>query len=128
MPATPKRQRTFADVLSAYPPTVQSLARQTRELVRELLPDAEQRVDANKPFASYGFGPGYKGIVCVISVSKTGVKLVLAEGATLPDPSGLLEGAGKVHRHIAFKTAQDLQQPGVKALVAAAYRTWRERR
>lgn len=122
------KSRGFEQLLTLYPPKVQDLARQTRELILELVPKAEQAVDAKRPFISYGFGPGYKGIVCVISLSKAGVKLVLAHAAALPDPTGLLEGAGNVHRHIAVKTPDDLRQPGVRPLVAATYQAWRDRR
>jgi hypothetical protein len=121
------RSRTFDQLLSAYPSGVQTLARQTRAFVLRLLPDAEQTVDASGPYVCYGYGPGYKGIVCTISVNKTGAKLALAQGATLPDPTGLLEGAGKVHRHVVIATAGDLQQPGLEPLVRAAYRAWQKR-
>lgn len=114
--------------MTLYPPKVQDLARRTRELILELVPKAEQTVDAKRPFMSYGFGPGYKGIVCVISLSKSGVKLALAHAAALPDPTGLREGAGKVHRHIVVRTPDDLRRPGVKPLVAATYKAWRDRR
>jgi hypothetical protein len=120
--------RTFEQLLAAYPPGVQTLARQTRALVLQLLPDVEQTVDAKGPYVCYGRGPGYKGIVCTISVNKTGVKLALAHGATLPDPTGLLEGAGKVHRHVVVTTADDLRQPGLEPLVRATDRAWQKRR
>lgn len=121
------RGRTFDGLLAAYPPDVRATARATRAFVLGVLPDAMQQVDAKGPYICYGYGPGYKGIVCTISVSKTGVKLALAGGATLPDPDGLLEGAGKVHRHIAIHEARDLTHPGVKRLLVAAHEGWRRR-
>jgi hypothetical protein len=45
-------------------------------------------------------GSGYKGLVFVISPFKTHVNLGIVHGATLADPAGLLEGTGKVHRHV----------------------------
>jgi hypothetical protein len=67
-------------------------------------------------------------MVCTLILSQKGVKLGLARGAELDDPHGLLEGAGKVHKHIAFKTPADLSQPGVSALIKATYRAWQARR
>jgi hypothetical protein len=69
---------------------------------------------------AYTYGPGYRGVVCTLILSKTGVKLGIAGGASLADPHKLLRGAGKVHRHVPLKAIEDLRQPGVKELVAAA--------
>jgi len=51
----------------------------------------------------YGYGPGYKGPVCTLILSKTGVKLGLPYAAALSDPDGLLEGTGKVHRFVQLR-------------------------
>jgi len=37
--------RTFAELVSSYPPEVQALARGARALIVELLPKAEESVD-----------------------------------------------------------------------------------
>jgi hypothetical protein len=58
--------------------------------------------------------------VCTLILSKTGIKLGLVGGATLPDPHRLLSGSGKVHRQMQLSTPADLRQAGVKALVLAA--------
>ena len=120
--------RTFEVLVKTYPPAVQDLARQARGFVLGLMGDETQEsIDASGPYAFYSYAPGYKGLVCTIIVSKTGVKLGLAHGAALDDPNGLLEGAGKVHKHIAFETPADLRKPGVRALVKAAMKAWHNR-
>ena len=48
------------------------------------------------------------------------VRLGLYRGAELPDPSGLLEGHGKVHRHVKLRTSEDLDRPALRDLMAAA--------
>jgi hypothetical protein len=55
------------------------------------------------------------------------VKLGLAYGADLPDPKGLLAGAGKVHRHIAFKSVAEMKRAGVKPLLKATFAAWKVR-
>jgi hypothetical protein len=45
------------------------------------------------------------------------VKLGLIGGASLPDPSGLLEGTGKVHRYVVVTSRADLRRPEIKALL-----------
>ena len=119
--------RTFDDLLSPYSDDVRRLADSTRRLLRELLPSVEETIDSSGPYAFYGYGPGYKGMICSIIVSKGGVKLGLVGGIDLDDPHKLLEGAGKRHRHIAIEEPGDLRKPGVRELVRANAAAWRER-
>ncbi len=112
--------RTFEQVLVPFPPDVQLLATQTRSSLRDLLPDVIETVDGSGPYIGFGYTTGYKGQVCTIIISKGGVKLGLAGGATLADPDGLLEGSGKVHRYVQLKSVDDLRRPAVTALVRAA--------
>jgi hypothetical protein len=118
--------RAFDDLIGAYPPGVQTLALQARTLLFELLPGAEESVDSSGPYVSYGYGPGYKGVVCYMTISRTGVKLGIAGGAALDDPHGLLEGSGKVHRHVALRAPADLRRRGLKPLVRAGLSAWRK--
>ena len=103
------------------------LAQSTRRLIRELVPAVEETIDSSGPYAFYGHGPGYKGMICSIILSKGGVKLGLVDAAGLDDPHQLLEGAGKRHRHIVIEAPADLQKPGVRELVRANAAAWRER-
>jgi hypothetical protein len=43
-------------------------------------------------------------------------------GAALPDPAGLLEGAGKYMRHVKVKPGGAVDTLSLEALIAAAYR------
>jgi hypothetical protein len=119
--------RTLDTLAAGYPPEIRSLALQAREFILDHVPGAEENVDARGPYVSYGYGPGYRGIVCYLTLSKKGVKLGLAEGAALPDPRGLLEGEGKAHRHVPLATPSDLRKPGLKPLVRACVAAWRKR-
>ena len=42
-------------------------------------------------------------------------------GASLPDPSDLLEGEGKRMRHVKLRPGRELDEPALGALVIAAY-------
>ena len=42
-------------------------------------------------------------------------------GATLADPAGLLEGAGKRMRHVKLRPGADLNDKALNDLIAAAY-------
>jgi hypothetical protein len=117
----------FEEKVARYSAEVRSLARETRALVLELLPAAEETVDPSSSVVGYGYGPGYKGLICSLILSREGVKMGLTQGAGLPDPKGLLQGVGKVHRYIPIETPSDLRKPGLRQLVGAAAAAWRER-
>jgi hypothetical protein len=48
-------------------------------------------------------------------------------GATLPDPSHLLEGAGKRMRHVKLRWGSAVDEAALTHLIAAAYRDVRQR-
>lgn len=114
-------------LLANYPPDVQALTARARAFVRKSLPAAEESVDESARLIGYACGPGYKGMICTLILSRTGIKLGLFRGAELPDPEGLLQGSGKVHRHVQLRTASDLRQPGLRRLLKEA-RAAQERR
>jgi hypothetical protein len=114
-------------LLRPYPEDVQILARQARKTLREWLPNATEGVDTTARMFAYSYGPGYKGMVCTLLLSKSGIKLGLVGGAALADPHGLLAGTGKVHRHVQLRAVRDLQQAGLKQLVLGASAACRKR-
>ncbi|MEH0167019.1 DUF1801 domain-containing protein [Paucibacter sp. JuS9] len=50
------------------------------------------------------------------------VNIGFFHGAALPDPEGLLQGAGKEMRHVKLKPGEPVNRAAVQALVQAAYR------
>src|SRR5262245_3804412 len=46
----------------------------------------------------FGTDAGYKGLYFTVAAHRAHVTLGIARGASLPDPAGLMEGTGKVHR------------------------------
>ena len=118
--------RTLKEMLAPYPREVQSLARATRALMMDVLPKVTETVDSSGPYITYGYAPGYKGVVSYITVSQTGVKLGVARGTSLPDPKRLLKGSGKANRHVVIKTADDLKMPGLRQLIRAALAAWKK--
>ena len=113
-------------LLALYPPQVRSLARQLRKLILETVPGLIEMVDTSAKLVGYGFGRRYRDLICTIILGKGGVSLGIARGADLPDPRQLLEGRGRVHRHIKFKAPADLRRPGIKPLLKAALAAWKQ--
>jgi hypothetical protein len=107
--------------LAAYPMEVQELAFAARTFLTEALPGTAETLDESAKLIGYSYGSGYKGLVCTMILSRTGVKLGIVRGSELPDPKRLLQGSGKVHRHIQLRNAADLKRPGLKPLLKAAF-------
>ena len=118
---------TYEKLLERYPEQVRVLGSAARAFIRRTLPKTEESLDESAGVAGYGPGPGYSGLICTPLLSKSGVKLGLAHGATLADPDALLEGSGKVHRYLQLRAVADLKRPGVARLLKAALEAWKFR-
>ena len=64
----------------------------------------------------------HDGLICTGEVYKDKVKMTLAKGALLPNPSGLFNSSldGKTRRAIDFHEGDDVDGEALKALVQAA--------
>src|SRR6185436_6049549 len=110
--------------LRPYDRAIQKLALDLRALVlEEMAPCHENIYDAYSAVA-IGYGPTDRlsdGIFHIAVYAK-GVNLGFNHGATLADPAGILEGAGKQIRHIKIRSPADLERPEVRAYVRRARR------
>jgi hypothetical protein len=105
------------ELLNLYTTDVQEVARGARKLILAAVPEADEMVDLPARVIGYGYGQNYKDLICTIILSKGGVKLGIVGGAALPDPNGLMEGAGKKHRYVVLNEPADLKKPGLKELI-----------
>jgi hypothetical protein len=112
--------KAVAEFLAGFTPEVRKLALQTRAFVLKMIPNSIEQVDAKSRIIGYGFGPKYADTVCIIMPTKAGVNLGIAYAMELPDPQKILEGTGKLHRHVRLKESTDLDTPALKALLLAA--------
>ena len=98
------------------------LALALRGIVLEAAPDAIEQLFRNHPSALwYGRGPKMADMVLYIAMASAHVNLGFCRGAAMADPDGVMEGAGKVMRHIKFRSEQDLQRPFLRRYVRAAF-------
>jgi len=108
--------------LKPYDREVQKLALDLRALVlEEMAPCHENIYDAYSAVA-IGYGPTDRvsdGIFHIAVYTK-GVNLGFNQGATLADPSGILEGTGKQIRHIKIRSQSDLERPELRGYVRRA--------
>src|ERR1700735_4123811 len=120
--------KAIADLLEPYSPEVQKLALATRAFVLKVIPKAGEQVDSKSTVIGYGFGPGYKDMICSLMPAKGWVTLGIGWGTELPDPEKLLEGAGKVHRHVKVKSESDLKVPALAVLLKDGVAHWESKR
>ena len=108
--------------LKPYDRAIQKLALSLRSLVlEEMAPCFENIYDAYSAVAiGYGSSDRLQDGVLHIAVYTNHVNLGFNEGATLDDPLGILEGAGKRIRHITVKTPADIARPEIRSYVRRA--------
>ncbi|MBS1913105.1 MAG: DUF1801 domain-containing protein [Bacteroidetes bacterium] len=105
---------SFGDLAALMAPPVQPIAWRLREIVFEVLPNAEEAVWASGwKVAMYRDG----GDICGIGPGKDYVNFYLRQGAHLPDPDGLLEGTGKGMRHVKVRSLDTIPVTGIKRLI-----------
>ncbi|HZM79055.1 MAG TPA: DUF1801 domain-containing protein [Candidatus Limnocylindrales bacterium] len=104
--------------LSSREPAIAELTRHLSEVILALLPEATITMDDEN--LGFGRGTGYKGLIFTVAPHTTHVTLGVAGGASLPDPDGLLEGSGKVHRHVKLRGLADVDRPELRALMESA--------
>jgi hypothetical protein len=116
-------QATWFKVLEGCSPEVRQLALDAQALIRGAIPDATEEVDPAAKLLGFTFQPGtYKGLIVAVAVHTKHVNIMFSKGAELAesDDSGLLEGTGKLARHIKITAAEQLGDPRVRALISVA--------
>ena len=95
-----------------------------RTLIREADPEVVEEVKWRKPSNGMLGVPVWEhdGMICTGETYKSAVKLTFANGAALPDPSGLFNSSleGSTRRAIDIREADEIDEKAFKALVRAA--------
>jgi Domain of unknown function (DU1801) len=119
---------TITDILSGYDEKIITLASSLRDLVLDRLKGATELPDSSAHLIGYGYGTGYKDLVCTILLSKNGIKLGFYKGTELNDPYQLLTGSGKMHKYVEIKSQEDIRNPHLKILLADALAAYQKRK
>jgi hypothetical protein len=111
----------FDEILTGSSPHVRALATRTRALIREVMPDVVEVPWTRQRVVGYGVGPKKMSEhFCHITFHKNHVNLGFNYGSELPDPEGLLQGTGKLLRHVRITTPEDLSNPALRQLLEVA--------
>lgn len=108
--------------IAKFGPEHQIIIRGSRQILRRRFPTANELVYDNYNFFVIGYCSTERPSDCIVSIAAAanGVGLSFYYGASVPDPHKLLLGSGKQNRFIRLESAQVLERPEVKALIAAA--------
>jgi hypothetical protein len=105
--------------LAPYPKDVQRAMTEGRVALAALVgPASELIYDATSAVCDgFSYTGGVRGIFVNLAAFKDHVTLVFGYGANLDDPDSRLSGGGKQVRHVRLRSAADLADPAIVALV-----------
>jgi hypothetical protein len=102
--------------LDAQPPALGAIARAWFEVMRACGPDVTELLHDGHPTACVADAAfGY------VNVFTSHVNIGFFHGASLQDPSRLLEGTGRFMRHVKARPGSLPDEAGLKALIQAAH-------
>ncbi|MFA6060009.1 MAG: DUF1801 domain-containing protein [Taibaiella sp.] len=122
-----KASKDILQFLAGYKEEVLNHALILRDIVLKNLPGITEQLDMPAKMIAYAYGQKYADLICVIIPSKDGLKLGFNKGSTLPDPSGILKGSGKISRYVTIKTEADIHNPAIEDLLLVALNAYKER-
>lgn len=111
----------FELAINSFSDDIKHIARETRRLIYKICPDVVEVVWVRQK--NTGFGTGVKKKTehfCWIMPASKHVNLGFNYGAELPDPKKLLEGTGKLFRHIKIKSEAQLKDKNLIDLLTFA--------
>lgn len=109
------------EILANFDPAVQAIARAARDLVFDVLPQTVEVPWLKQKIIGYGTGPKKQTEhFAYIAPFKNRVNFGFMYGAELPDPTNLLEGTGKLLRHVKLNSVDDVQNPNLRAILEFA--------
>jgi hypothetical protein len=121
-PSAHSAEQQLASFIAKFTPEVASLAQSVLAKMRERYPTAVEMVYDNYNALAVGFGPTERPFQAIFSIAvfPKWVSLFFLQAKGLPDPDGLLQGKGKVARHIRLPSTAKFDELPVKVLMQAA--------
>ncbi len=115
---TSRRSLSPEALLEPLPPATRRLANRVRAVVRRAVPTLTE--PALPGWRAIGFRDAQAGHVCALFPFGPEVRLYVEHGARLDDPDGLLQGAMKRGRYVAFRTERDVRARALTRLLRRA--------
>lgn len=99
-----------------------AIAQQWFERMRQAGPEVREVLHDGCPTACVD-----EAAFAYVNVYKAHVNVGFFRGAELADPAGLLEGAGKMMRHVKLRPSEAVDENALVAMIETAYSRLRER-
>ncbi len=112
---------TFYQLLDTMTPEMREIAIALKAMILAVDSNAVEVVRMGDRAATYGVGPKKmtEGYTYILPHAKW-VNLGFFQGAFLPDPTGLLEGAGAKMRHVKIRNLETCRNPAIREMLATA--------
>ena len=119
--ATDATQGTFDDLLALASPRLRPVCASLRQRIASLHKGFVEVVWPRHKIASFGTGPRkMTEHYAYIAVHGSHVNLGFYHGVSLPDPTGILQGAGEQLRHVKIQDVSSIKSAAISALLRAA--------
>jgi hypothetical protein len=105
------------EILAGCGAETREMMLETRAAILKMFPALIESADVKSRVIGYGYGAKYADMICSMMPAKGWVTLGIAYAAAFPDPQKILEGTGKVHRHVKIRNKADLESAGLKAIL-----------
>ena len=114
--------KQVASFIAKFDPRIAKLTRSARSVLRKRFPTAIELVYDNYNALAIGYGSTERtsDVLFSLAVYARGVNLYFMYGRSLPDPHKLLQGSGSQGAFVRLDDVSVLDEPRVKALIAAA--------
>jgi hypothetical protein len=116
----PSAQEQFSALLSRFPADIIALVTQTLPKLRSAFPGSLELVYEYTGSIVVSYSMSERGYEAIVAVAIFPQRVRLYFDKSLPDPKGLLEGAGTKVRSVTLKAASELDHGDIKDLVDAA--------
>jgi len=111
-----RRDPTIDDWLNEDAVELRAIARRWFEVMRKCGDEVRELFHDGCPVACFGDAPfGY------VNVFTSHVNVGFFQGASLPDPAGLLQGNGKFMRHVKLRLETPTNDAALRRLIDTAY-------
>jgi hypothetical protein len=118
----PSAAKQVVSFIDKFDPAIAKLIRAARKAMRRRFPTAVELVYDNYNALAIGYGPNERTSEAFVSVAAfaRGVNLYFTQGASLPDPSKILEGNGNQGRFVRLENIAVFDRPEVETLLRVA--------
>jgi hypothetical protein len=115
-PTSVRRDPAIEAWMHDHPGELGAIARRWFEIVRDCGDDVRELLHDGHPTACVG-----EAAFAYVNAFTAHVNVGFFRGAEIADPGHLLEGTGKLMRHVKIRPGSDVDAPALSRLIEAAY-------